>query len=216
MKRKVLSTVILLTVGFGIGTVTTTSANAETNYVIASVEWVLSKISPLEQKVNQLEQRVSSLENGEAPTAPPVQYSSVFVNKVTAVKKGASSTYDTFFNAPQGTILSYDSTYQNSVTGEKWYIVKLSDNRLGAIKSTDTSLQSQNPSSFSKVVFTKNAIIKRGAAASYETIYTASTGESLVYSSTYVNSTTGEKWYIVKTPNGKFGAVLSSFAEVIK
>jgi hypothetical protein len=218
MKKKVLGTVILLLVGYSIGTITTKDAKADSNYVLASVEWVLSKIDPMDQKINQLEQRVSSLENGQDPSvpSPPIQYSSVLVTNSTAVKKGASSTYGNFFIAPQGTILSYNSTYTNSITGEKWYIVKLSDNRLGAVTAKDTSLQTQTPSSFSKILITKTTEIKRGASASYETIYTAATGEKLDYSSTYVNSISGEKWYIVKTPNGKLGAVLSTFVEVIK
>lgn len=217
MKKKVLSAAMLLFVGYGVGTVSTYNAKAESNYVVASVEWVLSKINPLEQKVNQLEQRVATLENGKTPTTPPAvtDYKYVSVNKATAVRKGASTSYDTFYTAPIGTVLSYNSTYENSITGEKWYIVKLADGRLGAIKASDTSLQKDAASSISKVVFIKSAAVKRGAADSYETIYTTKLNETLVYSSTFVNSITGEKWYLVKIPNGKLGAVRANTAEVI-
>jgi hypothetical protein len=213
MKKKVLGAIILLLIGFSLGTVTTNNAKADSNVVLASVEWVLSKFTPIEDKVNQLEQRVTNLENGETP---PVFYSAVVVNKATPAYKGASTSYSSFFTAPAGLVFSYNSTYKNSVTGETWYIVKFSDGRLAAVKSADTSLLSTAPTSISKVFITNTAAVKRGAAASYETIYTASTGETLVYNSTYTNSVTGEKWYIVKTPSGKYGAVLATFAEVIK
>lgn len=213
MKKKFLAVVLLLSIGFGFGIITTSGASANSNVVLASVEWVLSKITPVETKITQLEQRVAQLENGGKPA---VQHSNVLVGKATAVRKGASTSYAAFFTAPIGTDLIYNSTYKNSITGQTWYIVKLSDGRLGAVLSTDVTLQSSAITTITKIVTHKASPIRRGASNSYEIIYNASSGQVFQYSSTYTNSVTGEKWYIVKAPNGKFGAILANTAQVVK
>lgn len=217
MKKRILGIIFVLAIGYTLGAFTTTTANANTNYVIASVEWVLSKISPIESKVAQLEQRVANLENDNGGTAPqPVEYNHVTTTTSTAVRRSASSTGIVFFTAPTGTVLMYDSTYTNSTTGEKWYIVKLSDGKLATVLASHTTPSAQSNTTINKIVVTKATSIKRGAASTYENIYSATTGMVLAYSSTYTNSVTGEKWYIVKTPTGKYGAMLATNGEVVK
>jgi hypothetical protein len=218
--KKLIPITIALLLGFGLGSFTNINAAASGEAVLASVEWVLSKINPLEQRINALEQKVNNLSNGNSggTTTDPIQdHSSVIINSPTAVKKGAANQYETFFTAPKNTVLTYYSTFTNSSTKETWYIVRLSNGKLGAVKATYASV-SVNPytGSYTKVVFNQKAQVRRGASSNYEVYYTAPAGSTLTYNSTFTNSITNEKWYIVKLSDGKLGAVQVNYAEVIK
>lgn len=218
MKKRIFIVMLVFSVGFGFGAISISTANANSNVVLASVEWVLSKFNPIEQRLTQLEARVNELDSGSPSPSNPIQdVSSVVTTKQTAIRRGAGSQYASLVDVPANTIVTYYSTFTNSTNGEKWYIVRLSDSRLGAVLSTDTQV-SVTPiqSGFQSVVFNNPAPIRRGASDSYAIYTTASMGSKMKYESTYVNPSSGEKWYIVKMSDGKVGAVRANFAEVVR
>ncbi|QNG60240.1 hypothetical protein H4O14_01545 [Bacillus sp. PAMC26568] len=221
MKKKVLPITIALAVGFCIGSISTIKTEANTNPILASVDWVLSKINPLEQRLTNLENQVKNLSDGsggnENPDEPIRDQSSVTVTASSPVKKGAADHYETIFTAPQNTVLVYYDTFTNSVTNEKWYLVRLSDSKVGAIKAAKTQLSiTPYQGTYSKVAIRQNTPIRKGADVSYPAFYTAGAGAVLTYQSTFTNSITGQKWHIVKLNDGKAGAVLATHTEVMK
>ncbi|MCG1021570.1 hypothetical protein [Sutcliffiella horikoshii] len=218
MKKKIFIVTFVFLLGFGFGAVSISTANANSNVVLASVEWVLSKINPVEQRLSQLEARVNELGSGNPTPSNPIQdVSSVVTTKQTAIRRGAGTQYASLVDVPANTVVTYHSTYTNPSNGEQWFIVRLSDNRLGAVIGSDSQI-SVTPiqTGFQNVVFNNPAPIRRGASDSYSIYTTAAVGSTMKYESTFVNSSTGEKWYLVKMNDGRVGAVRSNFAEVIR
>jgi tetrahydromethanopterin S-methyltransferase subunit B len=216
MKRKFIPIVVALGIGFGLGSITSVKTEANTNVVLASVEWVLAKITPLEQRVTDLENRLNNLQGTPTAQNPIQDHSSVVTTTLAPIRKGASTSYGTHFTAPANTVLKYYSTYTNSTTGDKWYIVRLSNGKLGTVLASQAIVYVNPITNFSKVLITKTTEVRKGASTSYQSFLTAQPNMTFQYHSTYTNSITGEKWYIVRLSDGRLGAVLSSHTEVMK
>ncbi|MFC0272228.1 hypothetical protein ACFFIX_12360 [Metabacillus herbersteinensis] len=220
LKKKIIPITLVFGLGFAVSSVSLPVSKASADAVLASVEWVLSKINPLEDRVASLEAQIQQLSDGDnsGGSLTPIQdKSTLTITSPTIVKSGAGSHYSTMLNAPQNTILTFYQDFTNSITGEKWYLVRLSNNRLGAILANKAQVSvTPYSGSYTKVVMNQNAPIRRGASSSYEVYYTAARDSVVNYHSTYTNSISGEKWYLVNLSSGKVGAVSAKHAEVIK
>jgi hypothetical protein len=215
VKKKIVALCAALFIGF-IGGVFTTKSEAASNVLLASTEWVLSQINPMKDRITTLENQVSQLSNGNTNPQVPVQgVSDVVTTASTPVRRGASSTETIFFTAPAGTALSYSSTYTNSVTGEKWYIVKLSDGRAATVLASKSSISLNGISTYTNIVTIKSTPARRSASPT-GIVYTTLPVNSVVKYSSIYTAPNGQKWYIVKLNDGRAAAVIATDAEGIK
>ncbi|MCR8850559.1 hypothetical protein NQ095_19240 [Rossellomorea sp. SC111] len=218
MKKKVVLLIAVFILGTGFGSIMTVDTKANTSTVLASVEWVISKITPMENRINELEDRVDNLSSGggNTPETPVRGTSDVITTTNTSVKRGASAGYEDMVVVPKGTILSYYDTYKNSITNEKWYLVKLSNGKVGAVLSQSSTIDVDgDTSTYAKVVINENTPARRGASKDYAVYQTLTTNTVLTYISTYKDPS-GQGWYIIKLSDGRSAAILSDHAEVAK
>jgi uncharacterized protein YgiM (DUF1202 family) len=185
---------------------------------LASVEWVLSKFTPINERITVLETKVEQLSSGgnEGSDQPIRGTSDVITSSATSVKRGAAANYEDIVKVPRGTVLDFYDTYINSVSGEKWYLVKLANEKVGAVTANYSTVNiNGDQSTYSKVVIVDNTPARRGASTNYSIYQTLTTNTVVSLVDDYVSSD-GQKWYLIKLSDGRTAAIIATHAEVVK
>ena len=133
------------------------------------------------------------------------------------VRSGAGTNYSVVTQVKKGA--SYTYSKQTTVSGVKWYYIKVNSSKsgwvCGSYVSTSSSQSSQSSKDTSGTLKINGTVVnvRSGAGTNYSVVTTVKKNSTYNYSNE--KTVSGVKWYYIKVSSSKSGWICSSYAKVL-